>query len=175
MLVRDATVDDLPAIRALYNALIPTTTIAWRDELASQEEVTDWYAERTTRRDPVLVAELDGEVAGYTTWGSFRGGDRFPGYRHTVELTIHVDGRWHRQGVGRALLTALIERAGAQQVHVLVAGIDADNGASIDLHRAVGFVEVGRMPEVGRKHGRWLDLVLLQQVVGTRAVGDDGR
>ena len=120
----------------------------------------------------MLVAELDGEVAGYTTWGSFRGGDRFPGYRHTVELTIHVDGRWHRQGVGRALLTALIERARALDVHALVAGIDADNGASIDLHRAMGFVEVGRMPEVGRKHGRWLDLVLVQRMVGNPAVGE---
>ena len=165
VLVRDATTDDLPVITELFNALIPTTTIAWRDHLASAEEMSDWFAAQGEQGFPVLVAEDDGRVVGYCCWSSFRGGPRFPGYRHTVEQTVHVDQSVARRGVGRALLTALIERARAEGIHVLVAGIDADNDASIELHRVLGYVEVGRMPETGRKHDRWLDLVLMQLVL----------
>lgn len=163
--VRPADVDDLAAIRRLFNALIPTTVIAWRDHLASEEEIADWFEEQASADRPVLVAVVDGQVAGYTTWTTFRGGSRFPGYRHTAELTIHVDGAHHRRGVGRALLRALIDEGRRRDLHVLVAGVDAENSASIALHRSMGFVEVGRMPEVGRKFDRWLDLVLVQRVL----------
>jgi phosphinothricin acetyltransferase len=163
--VRDATAGDLPAIRELFNALIPTTTIAWRDDLASADEIATWFAQQQAANFPVLVADLDGLVAGYTCWSTFRGGPRFPGYRHTVELTIHVRGDHHGRGVGRALMDALLDRARASDIHVLVAGIDAENGESIAFHRALGFVEVARMPETGRKFDRWLDLVLMQRAV----------
>jgi phosphinothricin acetyltransferase len=165
MHIRDATEADLPAIRRLYNALIPTTTVAWRDESASEEEMRTWFAGQQDADHPVLVAELDGEVVGYTAWTTFRGGTRFPGYRATVELTIHVDGGHHGRGVGRQLLTALTDLARTRGIHVLVAGIDADNTASIALHEAMGFTEVARMPEVGRKFDRWLDLVLMQRIL----------
>ena len=165
VLIRDATTDDLVAICDLTNALIPTTTVAWRDDLATIGEQGEWFDERRRRGDPVLVADDDGEVVGYCCWGSFRGGDRFPGYRHTAELTIHVHGDRHGEGIGRALMLALVERARANGIHVLVAGVDADNVSSIDFHRSLGFVEVARMPEVGRKFDRWLDLVLLQRII----------
>jgi phosphinothricin acetyltransferase len=163
--IRDATTGDLDAIRDLYNALIPTTTVAWRDAVASRRELDEWFAERRLATEPVLVAEVDGEVVGYTCWSTFRGGPRFPGYRHTVELTIHVRGDQHGQGVGRHLIAALMDAAKARDIHVLVAGIDADNEASIEFHRKLGFDEVARMPEVGRKFDRWLDLVLMQKIV----------
>jgi L-amino acid N-acyltransferase len=163
--IRSATHHDLPAIRQLFNALIPTTTIAWRDEPATEDEMATWFAERQRAGHPVLVAEVDGTVAGYTCWSTFRGGPRFPGYRHTVEDTIHVHRDHHRRGIGRALLQALLDLARHREVHVVVAGIDADNAESIALHAALGFSEVGRMPEVGRKHGRWLELVLMQRVL----------
>ena len=165
MVVRDATAADLGPIRELYNALILTTTIGWRDEVATPEEIESWFAERHRRGDPVLVAERDGEVTGYTCWSAFRGGDSFPGYRHTAELTIHVRADQHRRGVGRTLLLALVDEARRRGLHVLVAGIDADNAASIALHRVLGFTEVARMPEVGRKFDRWLDLVLMQRII----------
>ncbi len=165
MQLRDAVHDDLPAIRALYNALIPTTTVAWRDELASEEEMATWWAQQEAAGNPVLVAEDDaGRVVGYTNWGSFRS-ERFPGYRHTVELTIHVDGSVHGRGIGRALLEALVEEARQRDVHVMVAAVDADNAGSIAFHESIGFEVVARMPEVGRKFDRWLDLVLLQRMV----------
>ena len=78
---------------------------------------------------------------------------------------MHVDERHHGEGVGRELLHALIDEAARRDVHVLVAAVDAANEGSIAFHRALGFVEVARMPEVGRKFDRWLDLVLLQRVI----------
>jgi phosphinothricin acetyltransferase len=164
-IVRDATVDDLAAITELFNALIPTTTIAWRDDLADADEMAQWFATQSETGNPVLVAEREGAVVGYTTWTWFRGGPRFPGYRHTRELTIHVDGRHHGHGLGRLLIEALVERARHDDIHVLVAGVDADNEASVEFHRRLGFVEVARMPEVGRKFARWLDLVLFQRTI----------
>jgi L-amino acid N-acyltransferase len=161
--VRDATAGDLRAITGLFNALIPTTTVAWRDHLADDTEMITWFEAQAQAGNPVLVAELGGEVAGYTTWTWFRGGERFPGYRHTRELTIHVDERHHGKGIGRALIEALVERARATDVHALVAGVDAANDASVEFHRRLGFEVVATMPEVGRKFDRWLDLVLLQR------------
>jgi L-amino acid N-acyltransferase YncA len=164
--IREAVEEDLPVIRDLFNALIPTTTIAWREHLADEIEMATWFAGQRAQGFPVLVGELDGRVVGYTCWGTFRGGERIPGYRHTVELTLHVDGAHHRRGLGRALLGALLDEARRRgDVHVLVAGIDADSEGSLALHAAMGFAEVARMPEVGRKHGRWLDLVLVQRIV----------
>lgn len=163
--IRSARADDLDAITGLFNALIPTTTITWREHLADAAEMSEWFAHQQAAGAPVLVAEVDANVVGYTTWTTFRGGPRFPGYRHTVELTIHVSGEHHGHGVGRALLTALIELGRERGVHVLVAGIDADNTGSIEFHRQLGFGEVGRMPETGRKFDRWLELVLMQRIL----------
>jgi phosphinothricin acetyltransferase len=162
--LRDATEDDLPAITELYNALIDTTTVAWRDEPSTVEEQASSYAARQAADYPTIVAVVDEEVVGYTCCTTFRG-DRFPGYRHTAELTVHVHGEHHGTGVGRALIEALVDRARAIDLHVLVAAVDADNAGSIRFHERLGFTEVARMPEVGRKFDRWLTLVLLQRII----------
>ncbi len=164
MEIRDATDDDLPAILELYNALIATTTVAWRDDPSTLEEQAQGLAARAAAGYPTLVAEEDGAVVGYTCCTSFRG-DRFPGYRHTAELTVHVRGDCHGSGIGSALIEALIERARTIDLHILVAAVDADNDASIRFHEALGFTVVARMPEVGRKFDRWLTLVLLQRAL----------
>lgn len=163
--MRDAGPADLPAITHLFNVLIPTTSVAWRDHLADDAEMAAWFAAQGHDANPVLVAEVEGSIAGYVTWTWFRGGVRFPGYRHVRELTIHVDERHHGGGVGRALMEALFERARSADVRVLVAGIDAENEASLRFHERLGFCEVGRMPGIGRKFDRWLDLVLLQRTI----------
>jgi phosphinothricin acetyltransferase len=162
--IRDATAADLPAIRDLYNALIETTTVAWRDDPTTLEEQADALAFRQRAGYPTLVADDDGEVIGYTCCTTFRG-DRFPGYRHTAELTVHVRGDRHGTGVGSRLIEHLVERGRAIGLHVLVAAVDADNDASIRFHERLGFEEVARMPEVGRKFDRWLTLVLLQRTI----------
>lgn len=169
MLIRDATPDDLPAIGALFNALIATETYTYREHLADAVEMEVWFAGQVEAGNPVLVAELDGEVVGYTTWSPFRFSARLPGYRHSAELTIHVDSGCHRRGIGQALMDALLETARARDIHVLIAGIDATNVASIDFHRRLGFVETARMPEVGTKFGRWLTLVFMQRTVTPEA------
>jgi phosphinothricin acetyltransferase len=161
IVVRDATEADLPAVLDLYNALVPTTTVAWTDELMTPDQLDEWYAAHHC----VLVADDDGDVVGYAGWGDFRNSQQWPGYRFTGEHSIHVRGDRHGTGVGRLLLETLLARAAAAGLHVMVAAVDAANESSIRFHERLGFVEVARMPEVGRKFDRWLDLVLLQRVL----------
>ena len=163
--VRTAAASDLPAIRDLYNALIPTTTVAWTEELETAEQREAWFAEQQRNGFPVLVAEDEGTVVGYAAYGWFRSDGRWPGYDLTVEHSIHVaESHWSR-GVGRALLEELMARARQAGLHVMVAAVDAANADSIAFHERLGFSVVARMPEVGRKFDRWLDLVLLQRIL----------
>jgi L-amino acid N-acyltransferase len=160
--VRDATVGDLPEITAIYNALLETTTHEWTETLHAVSERAEWLAEQNAAGRPALVAVDEGEVVGWATFGDFRDSVRWPGYRHTVEHSIHVrEDRWGR-GVGRALMRELVERARRDGKHVMVAGIDGSNTRSIRFHERLGFFEVARMPEIGEKFGHRLDLVLMQ-------------
>ena len=165
MIVRDATVDDLVAISGLYNALIPTSTVAWTEQPETIEERRAWFAARTGDGDATVVAEADGRVVGYAAFGPFRDNAKWPGYRTTVEHTIHVDADHHGAGVGRALMEALVDRARHQGMHVMIGALDGANEASIAFHRRLGFEVVGRLPETGRKFGRWLDLVFVQRML----------
>ena len=163
--VRDAVADDAAAIAGIYNANVVSTTVAWTDETESVEHRRAWLASQADAGNPVLVAVEDrdgGTVIGFGSYGDFRDTAKWPGYRFTVEHTIHVaDG--HRGAVtGRALMLALIDRAVADGYHRMVGGIDGDNAASIRFHERLGFAQVARLPEVGFKFGRWLDLVLVQ-------------
>ena len=166
MIIRDARVDDMEAVCAIYNALIPTTTIAWTESLQTLEQRLAWFAEQQRRARPTLVAEIGGMVVGFTAYGDFRGYGIWPGYRHTAEHTVHVDRSAWGRGAGRALVEALLDRARQDDIHVMVAAIDGGNVESIRFHERVGFDVVARMPEVGNKFGRWCDLVLMQRILG---------
>ena len=163
--VRAAVEDDLGAINDLYNELIPTTTTSWTESPMSIDDRRSWFAARSAGGDAVLVAVEDGVVVGFAAYGPFRDNEKWPGYRFTAELTIFVDGARHGRGVGRLLMEGLVSAARSAGLHVLVAAVDADTPGSLAFHRAMGFEEVARMPEVGFKFGRWLDLVLLQRRV----------
>lgn len=165
MIVRDATSDDMSVVCDIYNALIETTTVAWSETPESLDERISWFQQQRGKRNPVLVADADGEVVGFASYGSFRGAGRWPGYRYTVEYTVHVRREQWGAGIGRQLLSALIDRAREAGLHVMVGAIDADNAASLRFHERLGFSEVARMPEVGRKFDRWLDLVLVQLII----------
>src|SRR4051794_7541069 len=110
--VRPAVAADLPATLAIYNELIPSTTVAWTEQLQTLPEREAWFAERQARGFPVLVAvDEAGAVVGTATYGDFRDSIRFPGYRFTVEHSVHVRADQRRSGVGRALMEALIGAA----------------------------------------------------------------
>ncbi len=112
----------------------------------------------------MLVAD-DGQVVGFASYAGFRDSLKWPGYALTVEHTIHVrEDRWG-SGVGHALMEELLARARAAGKHVVVGALDGANDASLRFHERLGFVEVARMPEVGRKFERWLDLVLVQRIL----------
>jgi L-amino acid N-acyltransferase len=149
MLLRDATQADLPAILAIYNET-PVTL----------EDRTAWLALRATQGYPVLVADDDRQVAGVASFGDFR---PHPGFRTTVEHSVHIHRDWRGQGLGSRLVEALCERAAALGKHLMVGAIDGGNAGSIRLHEKLGFKEVGRMPEAAIKHGQWLDLVFMQR------------
>lgn len=162
VIVRDATPADLPAIERITNHEIANSTANWSETVLDSAGVAQWHHDRIQRNFPVLVAAQGDVVVGFGTYVQFRTND---GYRSTVEDSLYVDPTRRGQRIGKALLTALIGRAQNHGHHIMVAGIDATNEVSIELHRSLGFTETGRMPEVGRKFGRWLDLVLMQKML----------
>ena len=158
--IRDAHPDDLPAILVIHNANIATSTSIWDTEQVGLDDRVAWFRDRIAAQRPVLVAEIDGELAGYASYGAFRPKS---GYRFTVENSVYVDKRFHRRGLATVLLTELIARARqAGTVHAMVAAIESSNTGSIQLHERFGFRIVGVLPEVGHKFGRWMDLTLMQ-------------
>jgi phosphinothricin acetyltransferase len=167
VVIRDATADDLPHVLAIYNASIATTT-TWSERPQTIEERQQWFRERRSCGDGVVVAVEGENVIGFAAYGPFRDNTLWPGYRFTVENTVHVRESHHGRGIGRLLMNALFRRAESAGVHAMVAAVDAENEASIAFHEAVGFEVVGRLPEIGWKFGRWLDLVLMHRIISTR-------
>ena len=111
------------------------------------------------------VAADESGVLGFSTFGDFR---TWPGYRFTVEHSVHVRSDTRGRGVGKKLVKALFPRAAALGKHVMIAGVDAANEASIRFHEQLGFVKSGHLREVGHKFDRWLDLVFLQRWIVAR-------
>ncbi|WP_068765314.1 GNAT family N-acetyltransferase [Rhodobacter xanthinilyticus] len=165
-MIRPATPADAPALAEIYNAAVRETTAIWNDIEVDAENRRAWMAARAEGGFPVLVCEEGGAVLGYASYGPFRA---FDGYRATVEHSVYVRKGAQGGGRGRALMEALIAEARARGAHIMVAAIEAGNAGSIALHASLGFEPVGRMPEVGQKFGRWLDLALMQLRLDTRA------
>jgi L-amino acid N-acyltransferase len=160
--VRPANVDDLQRILEITNDAIAHTTANWSLEPTDLDERCRWFREHASRGWPVLVAESLRSVVGFGAYGEFR---PKPGYRHTVEHSVYVDATARREGVGSALLAALIENATNAGVHVMVGGIASDNVASIRLHERFGFEVTGHLKQVGFKFDRWLDLLFVQRML----------
>ena len=165
MAIRPAVPNDMPAITAILNDAILNTTAVWYDAPKTPDEIAAWHAARVGDGYPVLVFNAGRGVEGYATYGPFRA---FPGYRLTAELSLYVEAGARGRGVGRALLAGLVETARDAGLRALIGGIEAENGASLALHRALGFEEVGRLPAVGQKFGRWLTLVFVQKTLDDR-------
>jgi len=153
--IRGANEADLPAILDIYNDVIINTTAVYSEKPHTLQIRTNWFSDRINNNFPVFVADADGRVAGFSSFGHFRA---WPCYRYTVEVSVYVDTLFRGRGISKLLLRALIERAMEMNIHAVIAGISADNQVSINLHRAFGFEEVANFKEVGYKFGRWLDL-----------------
>ncbi len=163
--ISDATEADLAGLLGIYNEVIATSTAIYSDVPVTLEERRQWWRSRTAQGYPVLAARDAHGVAGFATFGDFRA---WPGYRFTVEHSVHVRANGRGQGVGTLLVQALLPRAAALGKHVMMAGVDADNAASIRFHERLGFERSGHLREVGYKFGRWLDLVFLQRRISHR-------
>jgi phosphinothricin acetyltransferase len=161
--IDDAQETDLAEILAIYNQVIADSTAVFSETLVTLEDRVSWFGARTGQGYPILVARDPSGVAGYATFGDFR---TWPGYRFTVEHSVHVRADARGRGTGSRLVSALIPRAQALGKHVMIGGIDADNTASIRMHERLGFERSAHMKQVGWKFGRWLDLVFMQKLIG---------
>ncbi|MCJ1710983.1 N-acetyltransferase family protein [Clavibacter michiganensis subsp. phaseoli] len=148
-------VDDLLGIR---NDAILHGTALWTEEPVDRAEREAWFRETTEAGDPILVAEVDGAFAGYGSYGPWR---RMSGYRFSVEDSVYVRDAFQGQGIGRALVEAVVEHARAAGKRAVFADIEAGNTGSIRLHERLGFRQVGLLPGIGWKFGRPLDLAIL--------------
>ena len=157
MLIRAATQADLPQIGALWNAMIRDTTATFTSREKSAANLAELLG---SRRDAFLVADDGGTCMGFITWGGFRAGD---GYVHTAEHSIITTN--HGQGTGRALMDAAMAKARTQGIHVMLAAIGGENNAAVAFHQRLGFTKTGHLPQVGRKMGRWHDLILMSKTL----------
>jgi phosphinothricin acetyltransferase len=162
MMIRPATEQDIPAITAIFNEAVANSNAIWTEKQDSDAERLAWMQARLALGYPVLVAAEGPVVLGYGAFGDFRA---FPGYRYSVEHSVYIHADHRGRGLGRVIVDELVSAATALGKHVMIAGIDGGNPASLRLHARAGFVEVARMPEVGRKFGRWLDLVFMQRLL----------
>jgi phosphinothricin acetyltransferase len=152
----------LPEIRDIYNEVIRNSTAVFSDVEVTLENREAWLDAKRVAGFPVLAAADDSGVVGFGTFGEFRS---WPGYRYSVEHSVHVRADCRGRGVGRSLVQALLAEAARMQKHVMIAGIDAKNVTSISLHEKLGFQTVGELKEVAFKFGRWLDLKFMQRLI----------
>ncbi|MFV5515140.1 GNAT family N-acetyltransferase [Acinetobacter gerneri] len=166
--IRLAQIDDLEAVLAIFNREIETGTANWRNTQLSLAEYQQWYADLLQDNFPLYVAvETTGQrIAGFADYSAFRS---LVGYKQTVEHSVFIHPDFARQGLGKKLMQQLISHAKQQQIHVMVAAIDAENISSIQLHERLGFKQCGYMPQVGQKFAQWRDLILLQLILDDHA------
>lgn len=157
MIVRSARAQDAQSVASIWNREIREGVSTFNSVEKSDADIMTLIADRGAA---FLVAESDGQVIGFATYSQFRGGI---GYARTMEHTVYLAQQARAQGAGRALMQRLEAFARDNGVHALIAGIGGENSGGIAFHTAIGFDEVGRLPEVGRKFDRWMDLVLMQK------------
>jgi len=169
--IRPAREADLPALLRIYNDIILNTTAVYQYHPQTMEMRKEWFAAKQKDGYPVFVAESDGNVAGFSSFGPFRA---WAAYKYTVENSVYVSADQRGRGIGKLLMEPLIRAAKEMEYHAIVAGIDASNSVSLHLHRSFGFEEVAHFRQVGFKFGRWLDLKFLELLLDTPAIPKEG-
>ena len=161
-MIRQAGAADAGAIAAIWNPIIRDTDITFNPVQKSTDEIATLIADRQAASHAFLVAEVEGVVQGFPSYFQFRGG---LGYARTMEHSVNVAAAARGLGLGRALMAALEAHARRNGRRMLIGAVTATNAASLDFHRGLGFVEVGRIPDAGWKFGRHHDLVLVQKLL----------
>lgn len=160
-MIRPAIPADVPAVTRIINQVIRDTTITVTSVEKTEADVMAMITERRKLGHELFVAEADG-IVGYATYAQFRPS---PGYLRTMEHSVALTEAAQGRGFGRALMAAVEAHARAAGAHVMVAAITADNLASIRFHKGLAYEQVGLMPQVGYKFGRYHDLVLMQKIL----------
>jgi L-amino acid N-acyltransferase len=168
--IRRAKREDLPQILDIYNEVILHTTAVYNYKPHDLQMRQEWFEARQRENHPVFVAEEAEKILGFSSYGPFRA---WRAYKYTVENSVYVEAGHRGRGISKHLLEPLIEEAKQQDLHAIIAGIDATNTASIRLHESFGFREVAHFREVGYKFGRWLDLKFLELLLATPANPDE--
>lgn len=159
--IRLATTDDAEAVSAIYNREVLESTVTMDMVARSVEDQAAWIEARSGGL-VALVAEIEGEVAGFGSLSFYR---ERPAYRTSVEDSVYVGRSYHRQGVGDAILGALLETGKTRGFHAVFARIAGPQEASVALHRSHGFELVGIERQVARKFGKWHDVALMQRLL----------
>jgi L-amino acid N-acyltransferase len=159
--IRMAERRDAAGIRAIYNYYVTESTALFDMVPRTFDEQVQWLDEHSGGH-PAVVAERAGEIVGFGSLSTFRSR---PAYATTVEDSVYLLEDHQGFGIGRALLEELLRLAAAHGFHAVIARITGENEASIGLHASCGFVLVGTEREVGRKFGRWLDVVEMQRML----------
>jgi phosphinothricin acetyltransferase len=159
--VRDATVEDLPAVAAIYTHYVLRTTITFNTEVRTPREWTDRFEDQVLRGPyELLIAECDGAVTGYVETGPFR---PKPAYRRSLELSIYVAPDAQGSGAGGALYGELFRRLRGREYHRAYSVIALPNESSVRFHERWGFAHRGTLTEAGHKFGRYLDVAFYER------------
>ena len=159
--IREANIDDLPEMLAIYNDAILHLTATFDLEEQTIEEREKWFNAHGGR-NPLIVAEVDGHVAGYASLSPFRDKEA---YKDTTEISIYISKDFRGLGLGRQLMEEILNLAARLNYHVIIAGITSGNDGSVRLHEKYGFEFIGRFKEVGNKFGEWQSVDFYQLIL----------
>ncbi len=159
--------DHAASILDIFNEAIANTTALYAYHPRTMEFMEEWFRNKSAGAFPVLGAvEESGVLTGFATYGAFR---PWAAYKYTVENSVYVHKNYRGRGIGLVLMEQLIQKAVAQDYHVMIAGIDEENRGSIALHEKLGFVHCGTIKQAGYKFGQWRDLAFYQLILNTPA------
>ncbi len=160
MIIRDASMKDLAAIKGIWDYYIQNTTANWRYDGYTEQEMQQWFSQHGAPDRPVLVVEEQGRILGFGALSTFRAS---PGYKRTAEDTIYLVSDALGRGMGMQLMNALLKRGKAGGLLQVVSMIDSLNTSSIRFHTKLGFDTVGVLKDVGEKFGKTLSCVVMQK------------
>ncbi|HMB99863.1 MAG TPA: GNAT family N-acetyltransferase [Flavobacteriaceae bacterium] len=157
--IRQANHKDIPSILKIVNHEILNSTVIYDYIERTLEQQIEWFEQKRKNNMPVIVAVNENNIIGFGTYSIFR---PWEAYKLSLEHSVYVDKDCRSQGIGKLLMTELINLAKKEGYHTMIAGVDASNKESVEFHKKFGFKEIGIFKEVGYKFDRWLDLIFMQ-------------